>query len=87
MLCVCVVDVMDVCVFCLYCEASSCRCWCMGSVSVSSCSMLYVCVLCASSAVYYVERFALTCEWAARTLPSGSAMIQESSGFSHILLV
>ena len=26
-------------------------------------------------------------QWAARTLPSGSAMIQESSGFSHILLV
>ena len=35
MLCVCVVDVMDV--FCLYCEARSCRCSCMGSVSVSSC--------------------------------------------------
>ena len=28
-------DVMDV--FCLYCEACSCRCSCMGSVSVSSC--------------------------------------------------
>ena len=26
------------CVFCLYCEAWSCRCSCMGSVSVSSCS-------------------------------------------------
>ena len=26
---------MDVCVFCLYCEARSCRCSCMGSVSVS----------------------------------------------------
>ena len=25
------------CVFCLYCEAWSCRCSCMGSVSVSSC--------------------------------------------------
>ena len=25
------------CVFCLYCEAWSCRCLCMGSVSVSSC--------------------------------------------------
>ena len=24
-------------VFCLYCEAWSCRCSCMGSVSVSSC--------------------------------------------------
>ena len=25
------------CVFCLYCEAWSCRCSCMGNVSVSSC--------------------------------------------------
>ena len=25
------------CVFCLYCEAWSCRCSCMGSVNVSSC--------------------------------------------------
>ena len=36
MLCACVVDVMDV-VFSVYCEAWSCRCSCMGSVSVSSC--------------------------------------------------
>ena len=35
MLCVCVVDVLDV--FCLYCEAWICRCSYMGSVSVSSC--------------------------------------------------
>ena len=28
--------VMDV-VFCLYCDAWSCRCSCMGSMSVSSC--------------------------------------------------
>ena len=25
------------CIFCLYCEMWSCRCLCMGSVSVSSC--------------------------------------------------
>ena len=25
------------CVFCLYCDAWSCRCSCMGSMSVSSC--------------------------------------------------
>ena len=45
MLCVSVGDVMGV-VFCLYCEAWSCRCSCMGSVSVSSCSccMLSSCV-------------------------------------------
>ena len=29
MLCVCVVDVMDV-FFCLYCEAWSCKCSCRG---------------------------------------------------------
>ena len=36
------------CVFCLYCEAWSCRCSCMGSVSVSSCrctEMLWMCLL------------------------------------------
>ena len=34
------------CVFCLYCDAWSCRCSCMGSVSVSSrrCCMLLPCV-------------------------------------------
>ena len=26
------------CIFCLYCETWSCRCSCMGSMSVSSCS-------------------------------------------------
>ena len=41
---VCVRNVMDV-VFCLYCEAWSCRCSCIGSVSVSSCRcMLVSCV-------------------------------------------
>ena len=37
---VCVRGVMDVVffyVFCLYCDAWSCRCSCMGSMSVSSC--------------------------------------------------
>ena len=37
MLCVCVWGCDECCVFCLYCEAWSCRCSCMGSVSVSSC--------------------------------------------------
>ena len=49
MLCVCVGDVMDVCVFCLYCEAWSCRCSCMGECECFVMQMLYVCVLCASS--------------------------------------
>ena len=47
MLCVCVGDVMDV-VFSVCIEAWSCRCSCMGSVSVFVMQMLYVCVLCAS---------------------------------------
>ena len=37
----------ECCVFCLNCEAWSCRCSFMGSMSVSM-NMLYVCVLCAS---------------------------------------
>ena len=36
MLCLCS-ECDGCCVFCLYCEAWSCRCSCMGSVSVSSC--------------------------------------------------
>ena len=35
------------CVFCLYCDVWSCRCTCMGSMSVVI-QVLYVCVLCAS---------------------------------------
>ena len=35
MLYVCVWGVIDV--FCLYCDVLSCRCSCMGSMSVSSC--------------------------------------------------
>ena len=45
MLYVCVRDVMDVFV-CLYGDAWSCRCSCMGSMRVMQ--MMYVCVLCAS---------------------------------------
>ena len=37
MLYVCVRDVMDVVFLCLYCEAWSCSCLCMGSMSISSC--------------------------------------------------
>ena len=33
----CVRGVMDVVFFCLYCDAWSCRCSCMESMSVSSC--------------------------------------------------
>ena len=51
MLYVCVRGVMDV-VFCLYCDAWSCRCSCMGSMSVSPCRCCYVCVLCVSCGSY-----------------------------------
>ena len=33
------------CDLCLYCEAWSCRCSCMGSVSVSSCRCMFVAFL------------------------------------------
>ena len=46
MLCVCR-GCDGCCVFCLHCEAWSCRCSCMGSVSVSSCKCL--CASCGSS--------------------------------------
>ena len=53
MLCVCVGDVMDIAfsVFCLQCDAWSCRCSCMGSMSVSSwrCCMFVLCASCGSS--------------------------------------
>ena len=45
---VCVRGVMDHgwCVFCLYCDAWSCRCSCIGSMSVSSCRCcMFVCIL------------------------------------------
>ena len=37
MLYVCVRGVMNVVFFCLYCDALSCMCSCMGSMSVFSC--------------------------------------------------
>ena len=47
------------CVFCLYCEAWSCKCSCMGNVSVSLCRCMF------ESCVYHVEVlndvFCMTC--------------------------
>ena len=48
------------CVFCLYCEAWSCRCSCMGSVSVSSCRC-YMFVSCVHPVVYLNAAFCMTC--------------------------
>ena len=48
------------CVFCLYCEAWSCRCSCMGSVSVSS-SRCCIFVSCVHPAAVLNAAFCMTC--------------------------
>ena len=47
------------CVFCLYCEAWSCRCSCMGSVSVSSCRCC-MCVSCMHPVAVLNAAFCMT---------------------------
>ena len=47
------------CVFCLYCDTWSCRCSCMGSVSVSSCRCC-VFVSCAHPVVVLNAEFCMT---------------------------
>ena len=47
------------CVFCLYCEAWSCRCSCMGSVSVSSCRCMFV--SCVHPVAVLNAAFCMTC--------------------------
>ena len=48
------------CVFCLYCEAWSCRCLCMGSVSVSSCRCCMF-VSCVHPVAVLNAAFCMTC--------------------------
>ena len=48
------------CVFCLYCEAGSCRCSCMGSVSVSSCRFCMF-VSCVHHVAVFNAAFYMTC--------------------------
>ena len=48
------------CVFCLYCEAWSCRCSCMGSVSVSSCRCCMF-LSCVHPGVVLNAVFCMTC--------------------------
>ena len=48
------------CVFCLYCEAWSCRCSCMGSESVSSCRYCMF-VSCANPVAVLNAAFCMTC--------------------------
>ena len=60
MLCVCVGDVMDIVFFWLYCEAWSCRCSCMGSVSISSCRCCML-VSCVHPVAVLNAAFCMTC--------------------------
>ena len=48
------------CIFCLYCEAWSCRCSCMGSVSVSSCRCCMF-VPCVHPVAVLNAAFCMTC--------------------------
>ena len=48
------------CVFCLYCESWSCRCSCMGSVSVSSCRCC-MCVSCVNHVAVLNAAFCMNC--------------------------
>ena len=48
------------CVFCLYCEVWSCRCSCMGSVSVSSCRCCMF-VSCVHPVAVLNAAFCMTC--------------------------
>ena len=50
------------CVFCLYCEAWSCRCSCMGSVSVSLCRC-YMFVCCVHPVAVLNAAFCTTCSF------------------------
>ena len=60
MLCVCVGDVMDVVFSVCNCEAWSCRCSCMGSVSVSSCRCCMF-VSCVHPVAVLNAAFCMTC--------------------------
>ena len=60
MLYVYVTDLMDVVVFCLYCEAWRCRCSCMGSVTVSSCRCC-IFVYCVNPVAVLKAALCMTC--------------------------
>ena len=50
------------CVFCLYCEAWSCSCSCMGSVSVSSCRCCMI-VSCVHPMAVLNDALCMTCSF------------------------
>ena len=60
MLCVCVVDVMDVVFFVCIVMRGACRCSCMGSVSVSSCRCCMF-VSCVHPVAVLNAAFCMTC--------------------------
>ena len=60
MLYVCVKGCDVCCVFCVYCEAWSCRCSCMGSVNVSSCKCCMF-VPCVHPMAVLNAAFCMTC--------------------------
>ena len=60
MVCVCVRDVIVVVFLCMYCDAWSCRCSCMGSVSVSSCRCCRF-VSCVHPVAVLNAAFCMTC--------------------------
>ena len=47
------------CVFCLYCDAWSCKCSCIGSMSVSSCRCMFV--SCVHPVAVLNSAFCMTC--------------------------
>ena len=58
---VCLCNGLDgCCVFCLCCETWSCRCWCMGCVSVSLCRCC-VFVSCVHPVAVLNAAFCMTC--------------------------
>ena len=48
------------CVFCLYCDTWSCRCTCMGSMSVSPCSCCMF-LSCVHPVAFLNAEFGMTC--------------------------
>ena len=52
----------ECCIFCLYCEAWSCRCSCMGSISVSSCKCC-IFVTCVHLVAVLNAAFCMTCSF------------------------
>ena len=78
MLYVCVRDVMDV-VICLYCDAWSCRCSYMGSMSVSLC-ICCMFVSCVHHVAVLNAAFCMTCRLLMlKRRPYGRGILQSRS--------